>query len=214
MPREKGNMSLKSVESQNVEFKSAWRDEYLKVICAFTNADGTFEKLKEPHSSYPRNELLADIFFKAGFIEAWGRGTIKIIDKCKERNLPEPDFSEMTGGFLVSFFKPKTTKKKKEKYGESSDKFLRKYGETGKERTAERVPKRVTKKVTKKVTENQSTILSVMRKNLHITVKELADIVGISERKIKENINKLKKINLLEREGPARSGYWKVYRRD
>ena len=33
-------MALKSVESQNVEFKSAWRDEYLKVICAFANADG------------------------------------------------------------------------------------------------------------------------------------------------------------------------------
>ncbi|MDA8214254.1 MAG: hypothetical protein M0Z64_03130 [Nitrospiraceae bacterium] len=28
------------VESQNVEFKSNWRDEYLKVIYAFANADG------------------------------------------------------------------------------------------------------------------------------------------------------------------------------
>jgi len=33
-------MVLKSVESQNVELKSNWRDEYLKVICAFANADG------------------------------------------------------------------------------------------------------------------------------------------------------------------------------
>ncbi|MDI6800545.1 MAG: putative DNA binding domain-containing protein [Thermodesulfovibrionales bacterium] len=33
-------MALKSVESQNIEFKSNWRDEYLKVICAFANADG------------------------------------------------------------------------------------------------------------------------------------------------------------------------------
>src|SRR4030066_2457443 len=37
---EKENMALKSVESQNVEFKSNWRDEYLKVICAFANAEG------------------------------------------------------------------------------------------------------------------------------------------------------------------------------
>jgi ATP-dependent DNA helicase RecG len=145
--------------------------------------------LKEPHSSYPRNELLADIFFKAGFIEAWGRGTIKIVDKCKERNLPEPDFSEMTGGFLVSFFKPKATEK-------------------------ERLEEKPSEKVTEKVTKNQSTILSAMRKNPHITVKELANMVGISERKIKENINKLKKLNLLERAGSARSGYWKVYRQD
>ncbi|MFZ5994398.1 MAG: helix-turn-helix domain-containing protein [Thermodesulfobacteriota bacterium] len=33
-------MAIKSAESQNVEFKSAWRDEYLKVICSFANADG------------------------------------------------------------------------------------------------------------------------------------------------------------------------------
>ena len=33
-------MTSRSVESQNMEFKSNWRDEYLKVICAFANADG------------------------------------------------------------------------------------------------------------------------------------------------------------------------------
>ena len=40
MRKEKGNMALKPVESQNVEFKSNWRDEYLRAICAFSNADG------------------------------------------------------------------------------------------------------------------------------------------------------------------------------
>jgi len=32
-------MVLKQVESQNVDFKSSWRDEYLKVISAFANSD-------------------------------------------------------------------------------------------------------------------------------------------------------------------------------
>ena len=27
-------------ESQNIEYKSAWRDEYLKWICGFANANG------------------------------------------------------------------------------------------------------------------------------------------------------------------------------
>jgi len=40
LKKEKRNMVSKSVESQNIEFKSAWRDEYLKVICAFANTDG------------------------------------------------------------------------------------------------------------------------------------------------------------------------------
>lgn len=33
-------MGLKQVETEDLEFKSNWRDEYLKVICAFANAAG------------------------------------------------------------------------------------------------------------------------------------------------------------------------------
>jgi len=47
----------------------------------------TFAQLKRKHSSYLRNELLADVFFKAGLIESWGRGTLKIINECKAKNL-------------------------------------------------------------------------------------------------------------------------------
>jgi len=35
------------------------------------------EKLKTEHLSKPRNSLLAKAFYLAGFIESWGRGTIK-----------------------------------------------------------------------------------------------------------------------------------------
>ena len=30
----------KMKESQTVEFKESWRDEYLKILCAFANTDG------------------------------------------------------------------------------------------------------------------------------------------------------------------------------
>lgn len=40
LKKEKGNMGLKQVETEDLEFKSNWRDEYLKVICAFANAAG------------------------------------------------------------------------------------------------------------------------------------------------------------------------------
>ncbi|MEW6108069.1 MAG: hypothetical protein AB1632_02710 [Nitrospirota bacterium] len=40
MLRRIGSELSNGVESQNVEFKSICRDEYLKVICAFANADG------------------------------------------------------------------------------------------------------------------------------------------------------------------------------
>ena len=65
-------------------------------------------------------------------------------------------------------------------------------------------------KVTEKVTENQRKILEAVEKNPHITAPELAGILGISERKTKENIKKLKERALLKRIGPDKGGHWEV----
>jgi len=68
--------------------------------------------LKTWHLSRPRNELLADVFFKAGMIEAWGRGTVKIVDECKKAGLPEPEFREEFGGLSVHFIKADKSQEK------------------------------------------------------------------------------------------------------
>jgi len=63
------------------------------------------EKLKEKHSSHPRNKHIAEIFFRAGYIESWGRGIEKIMTACQEAELPEPVFEELWGGVVVTFLK-------------------------------------------------------------------------------------------------------------
>lgn len=65
------------------------------------------ESLKRHHISRPRNPIIADICFKAGYIDSWGRGTLKIINSCKEAGLPEPAITSLDGGILVSLFKDK-----------------------------------------------------------------------------------------------------------
>ncbi|MEO2070334.1 MAG: ATP-binding protein [Zunongwangia sp.] len=65
----------------------------------------TIDKLKQKHSSYPRNRNIANAFFKAGYIESWGRGINKIIVACKEAGLPEPIIEEDQGGVSVIFLK-------------------------------------------------------------------------------------------------------------
>lgn len=75
------------------------------------------EKLKTEHLSKPRNALLADVFYKAGFIESWGRGTIKIMEKCQEQGLPEPDFEEEHGVFTVKFYQDKWNEENLKKLG-------------------------------------------------------------------------------------------------
>jgi ATP-dependent DNA helicase RecG len=46
---------------------------------------------------------LADIFYKAGFIESWGRGTLNIINECKDAHIPEPNFYEDHGVVKIIF---------------------------------------------------------------------------------------------------------------
>ena len=67
--------------------------------------DMTVEDLKRKHSSRPHNPILAGVFFKGGLIEAWGRGTIKIINECKKAGLREPLIESTSGGICVTIFK-------------------------------------------------------------------------------------------------------------
>lgn len=65
------------------------------------------DSLRRTHPSRPRNPLIAEACFKAGYIDLWGRGTLKIIHSCREAGLPEPDIQELDGGILVTAFKDK-----------------------------------------------------------------------------------------------------------
>ena len=77
----------------------------------------TNELLKQQHPSRPRNPLIADVCFKGGYIEAWGRGTLKILYACKEAELPEPDIRELHGGFSVTLYKDVFTEEQLHKLG-------------------------------------------------------------------------------------------------
>lgn len=52
-----------------------------------------------------------------GYIDAWGRGTLKILDACKAAELPEPEMVERDGGFLITLFKERLTEDFLQKLG-------------------------------------------------------------------------------------------------
>ena len=63
------------------------------------------EMLKGKHPSHPRNKNIAEVFFKAGYIEAWGRGISIMMDACRKAGLPEPTIEEIAGGMQITFMK-------------------------------------------------------------------------------------------------------------
>ena len=77
----------------------------------------TLESLKKQHPSIPRNPIIADVCYKRGFIDMWGRGTLKIINSCKEAGLPVPEIQEAFGGFSVTIFKDTLKEEKLKKLG-------------------------------------------------------------------------------------------------
>ena len=71
----------------------------------------TIESLKTEHNSKSQNPVLADACFKAGCIDTWGRGPLKIFKACKEAGLPEPVIAKKDGGIEVTLFKASSPEK-------------------------------------------------------------------------------------------------------
>ena len=60
------------------------------------------ERMTREHMSVRRNPLIANIFYRAGFIESWGRGVSKVCQAYKDAGLPEPTFENYMSGTLVT----------------------------------------------------------------------------------------------------------------
>ena len=54
------------------------------------------------HSSKPRNRNIANVMFKAGFIDTWGRGYMKIREGFEAAELPMPRVQNFCGGVEVT----------------------------------------------------------------------------------------------------------------
>lgn len=67
--------------------------------------DWTVERLLTKHPSKPYNPDIANAFFRSGYIELWGRGTLKIVRECIAAGLPQPVYSYDFGGVFIEFRK-------------------------------------------------------------------------------------------------------------
>ena len=63
----------------------------------------TSETLRSRHVSHPFNPEIANAFFRAGEIEAWGRGIEQIFQVCRDEAVPEPQLTYEANGLWVEF---------------------------------------------------------------------------------------------------------------
>ncbi|WP_288918403.1 ATP-binding protein [uncultured Prevotella sp.] len=66
----------------------------------------TVDKLVHKHNSVPFNPDIANTFFRAGYIESWGRGIEKVMHACKTYGCPKPEWDfDGTGLDTTLWFK-------------------------------------------------------------------------------------------------------------
>lgn len=65
--------------------------------------DWTLDKLMGAHASVPHNPGIANAFFRAGMIEAWGRGIGHIVSACRAAGTAEPRWELESDGVRLEF---------------------------------------------------------------------------------------------------------------
>ena len=151
--------------------------------------DWTLEKLLGTHASIPFNPDVANVFFRAGMIEAWGRGIERIMEACREAGTPEPEVQYEPAGLGVVFSFPEAHR---------SSTTQEKLGERLGERSGERLG------------ETRAAIIEAMVADPRVTTTRLARSLGISTTAVEKQLQILKARGYIERVGPARGGRWKV----
>ena len=63
----------------------------------------SLQTLLQVHASRPFNPHIANTFFRAGEIEAWGRGIQKIVEACRKAAVPEPRIEQAGSDWAVEF---------------------------------------------------------------------------------------------------------------
>ena len=151
--------------------------------------------LLKQHSSRPRNNNIANAFFKAGFIDAWGRGYKKILEGFDAAGLPMPTIEEVDGGVRVTF--------QRNNHGFSQEGLLE---------TREETTEKNDNGSQKSMQKSMQKILGHIMDNPQITLSELADKLNMTRNGIDKNIKKLKEQGILRRVGPDKGGHWEILR--
>ncbi len=169
------------------------------------------KKLTSEHPSYPFNPDIANAFFRAGIIESWGRGILKIIKDCINHGLISPSYNTHFSGLQIVLF-----------YAKNKQKFAQKTAQKIAQKTAQKTAqKKGTEKAvlikknekieSKKIKlQNRQKNLKLIEKNNQITSVQLANELDVSIRTIASHLSDLKKENILKRVGPDKGGYWLI----
>ena len=138
----------------------------------------------QPHDSIPYNPDIANVFYRAGYIETWGQGIQKICDECIALGADLPKYEIVGTGLRVYFpalksaliDQPKVSKDQPDTLGDTL----------------------------------ADSIIMLIQCNPKFTQSELADATKVSIPSIKRTMKILSDNGRIVRKGGKRYGYWEI----
>lgn len=150
--------------------------------------------LLKKHSSYPRNHNIANVFYKAGFVESWGRGYKKIAEEFDRAKMPLPIIEE-TGGGVMAIIQRKTMDEviaeRGSNVGDMSETNVGDLSET-------------------KLTARQRVIISIIQSNPAVSAKQMSVTLSVTSRTIERDLSVMQKAGIIRHEGKDNAGVWVV----
>ena len=143
------------------------------------------EKLFAEHASQPRNRNIANAFYKASFIETWGRGINKIRQGLKKMGLPEPKIENHVSGTLIIIYRNGDVN------GTNDTNNVGNMSEAN-------------------LTERQRFILYTIKANPFVTGKEMSETLSVTQRTIERDLAAMQKAGVIRHEGKVNAGVWVV----
>ena len=148
----------------------------------------TAETLMQPHDSIPYNPDIANVFYRAGYIETWGQGIQKICDECIALGAELPKYEIIGTGLRVYFpalksaliDQPKAPKHQNtDKHSALDDAMVLR-------------------------------IIEKLKEQPDISQEALGESIGVTRRVVQKYINALKEAGRIERVGGKRYGHWEI----
>lgn len=149
--------------------------------------------------SVPRNRALVYAFTYMNIMEHWGSGIPRIIRKCQELGLEEPELMEIAGSFRINLFRfPDKTR-----VGKSTDKV----------RINTDKMQKSTEKVwisTDKSKDNYKKIIQFIEERGVITNKEVRNLLNVKDSRALKILRELVEAGVLKKEGKLKGSYYKL----
>ena len=154
--------------------------------------------LLQKHSSYPRNHNIANVFYKAGFVESWGRGFKKIAEEFERASLPLPTIEE-NGGGVMAIVQRKTI----------DEVIAERDGNVG-VNVGDMSETNVGNMSESELSERQLNIISMIKENPFVTGKEMSETMSVTQRTIERDLSVLQKAGIIRHEGRVNAGVWVI----